>query len=102
RGEVIGDRQLLTAPKSPLQNAYDERLVVSMLVECLDHVIVFNESSLRQILRSYFDYYQGSRTHVALAKDAPESRAVQPPELGPVIELPQVGGLHHRYERRAA
>ena len=50
----------------------------------------------------YLHYYQGSRTHLSLAKDAPEKRAVQPPELGPVIELAQVGGLHHRYERRAA
>ena len=50
----------------------------------------------------YLHYYQGSRTHLSLGKDAPEKRVVQPPELGPVIELAQVGGLHHRYERRAA
>ncbi|SPE33174.1 hypothetical protein SBA2_750008 [Acidobacteriia bacterium SbA2] len=70
--------------------------------ECLDHVIVLGEKHLRRILTSYFAYSQGSRTHLALGKDAPEPRAVQPPEVGPVIELPQVGGLHHRYERRAA
>ena len=69
---------------------------------CLDHVIVLNEASLRRTLTSYFHYYQVSRTHLSLAKDAPEERAVQPPELGAVIELAQVGGLHHRYERRAA
>jgi hypothetical protein len=68
----------------------------------LDHVIVLNESSLQRILNSYFDYYQRSRTHLSLAKDAPEPRQVQPPDLGEVIELPQVGGLHHRYERRVA
>ncbi len=89
-------------PRSPWQNAYAERLVGSIRRECLDHVMVFNESSLRQLLRSYFEYYQGSRTHLALAKDALDSRAIQPPQLGPVIELPQVGGLHHRYERRSA
>jgi len=59
-------------------------------------------SHRRQILRSYFDYYQHSRTHLSLAKDAPEPRPIQPPQAGDVIELPQVGGLHHRYERRAA
>ncbi len=66
------------------------------------HVIVLNESSLRRILKSYFEYYQYSRTHLSLDKDAPEPRAIQPPELGAVVEIPGVGGLHHRYERRAA
>jgi putative transposase len=102
RVQVMGIQEVLTAPRSPWQNAYAERLVGSIRRECLDHVVVLNESSLRRLLKSYFDYYQGSRTHLALAKDAPESRAVQPPQLGRVIELPQVGGLHHRYERRAA
>ncbi len=69
--------------------------------ECLDHLIVLSESSLRHTLQSYVDYYHKARTHLSLGKDAPETRAVQPPELGSVIELPEVGGLHHRYERRA-
>ena len=64
--------------------------------------VVFNESSLRRTLKSYFDYYHGARTHLSLEKDAPETRPVQAPELGSVMELPEVGGLHHRYERRAA
>ncbi len=64
--------------------------------------MVFNESSLRRILKSYFEYYLHSRTHLALAKDAPEPRPIQPPEFGAVVEIPEVGGLHHRYERRAA
>jgi len=68
----------------------------------LDHVIVLGEKHLRRILRSYFDYYGQSRTHLSLGKDAPLARRVQPPEAGIVVELPQVGGLHHRYERRAA
>ncbi len=102
RVQAMGIHEVLTAPRSPWQNAYAERLVGSIRRECLDHVIVLNESSLRRVLKSYFDYYQGSRTNLAVGKDAPESRAVQPPELGLVIELPQVGGLHHRYERRAA
>ena len=69
---------------------------------CLDHVIVMNEASLRRTFRSYLHYYQGSRTHLSLGEDSPEERVVQPPELGAVIEIAQVGGLHHRYERRAA
>ena len=66
------------------------------------HFIVFNESGLRRILRSYFDYYHCSRTHLALAKDAPQPRTTQPPESGKVVALPILSGLHHRYERRAA
>ena len=94
--------EVLIAPRSPWQNPYAERLIGSIRRECLNHLIVFNESGLRRILRSYVDYYQCSRTHLALAKDAPESRATQPPESGNVVALPLLGGLHHRYERRAA
>jgi hypothetical protein len=68
----------------------------------LDHVIVVNENHLRRILKSYCQYYHRTRTHLALSKDAPEPRAKQPPNLGAVIEIAEVGGLHHRYERRAA
>jgi putative transposase len=102
RMKEMGIHEVLTAPRSPWQNAYAERLIGSIRRECLDHVIVLNESSLQRILNSYFDYYQRSRIHLSLAKDAPEPRQVQPPDLGEVIELPQVGGLHHRYERRVA
>ena len=98
----MGIREVLTAPRSPWQNPYAERVVGSIRRECLDHLIVLSESSLRHTLESYFDYYHKARTHLSLGKDAPETRAVQPPELGSVIELPEVGGLHHRYERRAA
>ena len=83
-------------------NPFVERLVGSIRRECLDHVIVWNERSLRRTLHNYFAYYQWSRTHLALGKDAPESRAVEPPEQGRVVAIPQVGGLHHRYQRRAA
>jgi putative transposase len=76
--------------------------VGSIRRECLDHLIVWNQRSLRRTLQSYFDYYGHSRTHLALAKDAPEPRAVEKAEQGPVIAIPQVGGLHHRYQRRAA
>ena len=98
----IGIREILTAAQSPWQNSYVERFIGSIRRECLDHVIVFNEAGLRRVLKSYFDYYDHSRTHLALDRDAPISRKIQPRELGRVVELPEVGGLHHRYERRAA
>jgi putative transposase len=72
----MGIEEVVTAPRSPSQNPYVERLIGSIQRECLDHVIVWNETSLRRILRSYFPYYEKSRTHLALAKDAPEPRAV--------------------------
>ena len=98
----MGIEEVLTAPHSPWQSPYVERFIGSIRRECLDHVIVPSERSLRRILQSYFQYYEGSRTHLSLDKDAPLPRAVQPPNLGKVVEFPQVGGLHHRYERRAA
>ncbi len=98
----LGTKAVLTAPRSPWQNPYAERLVGSIRRECLDHVVIFGEGSLRRILKSYGDYYLRSRTHLALDKDPPLSRPVQPPELGPVRELSEVGGLHHRYHRCAA
>jgi transposase InsO family protein len=98
----LGIEEVLCAPRSPWQNAYAERLIGSIRRECLDHVIVLHEPGLRRVLRSYFDYYAHSRTHLSLDKDTPIPRPVQPPELGRVVELPKAGGLHHRYERRAA
>jgi transposase InsO family protein len=98
----MGIHEVLSTPRSPWQRAYVERVIGSIRRECLDHVIVFHENSLRRTLNSYFDYYHRSRTHLSLGKDSPEPRPIQPPELGQVVALPQVGGLHHRYERRAA
>jgi transposase InsO family protein len=98
----LGIQEVLTAPQSPWQNAYVERLIGSIRRECLDHVIVLNEAGLRRVLKSYFDYYERSRTHLSLSKDAPISRPIQPPKMGRIVEMPQVGGLHHRYERVAA
>jgi len=98
----MGIEEVPTAPASPWQRPFVERLIGSIRRDCLNHVIVLGEGHLRKILKSYLAYYHRSRTHLALLKDTPEPRAVQPPELGAVMELPEVGGLHHRYERRAA
>jgi hypothetical protein len=81
---------------------YCERVIGTLRRDCLDHVIVVSEQHLRRILRKYLEYYHGSRTHLALGKDAPELRERESPDGGTVIALPMVGGLHHRYTRRAA
>jgi transposase InsO family protein len=94
--------QVLTAPRSPWQNPYCERVIGTLRRECIDHVIVVGEHHLRRILRKYLEYYHGSRTHLALDKDAPEPREPESIDGGKVIALPMVGGLHHRYTRRAA
>jgi len=94
--------QVTTAPRSPWQNPYCERLIGSIRRECLDQIVVLSEQHLRRIFRSYVVYYHASRTHRSLGNDCPDPRAVEPPQMGPVIVFPQVGGLHHRYARRVA
>lgn len=98
----MGMREVLTAPRSPWQNAYVERFIGSVRRECLDHVIVVTANGLRRVLRAYIQYYEQSRTHLSLNKDAPIPRAIAAPDDGRVVAIPQVGGLHHRYERQAA
>jgi transposase InsO family protein len=98
----MGIGAVISSPSSPWQNPYAERLIGSIRRECLDHVIVLGERHLRRTLAAYLTYYHGSRTHLSLEKDAPSPRAVQAIAAGPVVALPEVGGLHHRYERRAA
>ena len=88
------------APRSPWQNAYVERFIGSVRRECLDHVIVCSKTGLRRTLQAYGEYYLRSRTHLALDKDAPIPRPVA--TEGAIVAVPQLGGLHHRYERRAA
>jgi transposase InsO family protein len=102
RIKAMGIDEVLTAPRSPWQNPYVERVIGSIRRECLDHVIVLSERHLRRVLHSYLDYYHESRTHLSLNKDSPVPRPIQPAETGKVIAFPQVGGLHHRYERLAA
>jgi len=99
---VIGIAEVVTAVRSPWQNAYAERLIGSIRRECLDHIIIGNERGLRRVLHAYVEYYLKSRTHLSLSKDAPVSRPVAPRSDGEIVAIPQLGGLHHRYERRAA
>ncbi len=98
----MGLTEVLTAPRSPWQNPFAERVIGTFRRELLDHVIVLNEAHLRRRLGVYLRYYHGSRTHLALEKDAPKPRAVEPPAHGRIVALPLLGGLHHRYVRSAA
>jgi putative transposase len=102
RGAGMGVTEVVSAPASPRQNPYVERVIGSIRRGCLDHVMVLNEAHLRRVLTSYLRYYHRSRTHLALEKDTPDRRPVAKTSRGPIIVTPEVGGLHHRYERRAA
>jgi transposase InsO family protein len=100
--KAMGIKQVLSAPRSPWQRAYVERVIGTIRRECLDHVVVFNERSLYRHVRDFVGYYHRTRTHLGLQKDTPEFRPVQPTEAGRIVSIPEVGGLHHRYERHAA
>jgi putative transposase len=102
RVQGMGIEQVLSAPRSPWQNPFVERLIGTLRRDCLDHVIVLNERHLRRILARYLDYYHRWRTHLSLGMDAPSPRAVHAPDRGRVVEFPELGGLHHHYERLAA
>ena len=84
-----------------MADPYVERVIGSFRRECLDHVIILNQRHLRRILRAYLAYYHRSRTHLALGKDAPDGRPASPGP-GAIVVTPEVGGLHHRYDRQAA
>jgi transposase InsO family protein len=97
RLRAMGIRDKPTAPASPWQNSFAERLIGSIRRECLDHIIVLGEAHLRRILKSYARYYNETRTHLALDKDAPLSRTVK--RAGRILCRPVLAGLHHEYVR---
>ena len=99
---AMGIQSVRTAPRSPWQNAYAERVIGSIRRECLDRVIVMSEAGLRHVLTQYVAYYERTRTHLSLEKDAPIPRPIAQPSQGHVVAIPAVGGLHHQYDRRAA
>jgi len=100
--DAMGITEVVSAARSPWQNAYVEGVIGSIRRESLDHIVIFNERHLRRVLSSYADYYHRSRTHLSLNKDCPVPRPVMPQSIGRVVAIPQVNGLHHRYERLAA
>jgi transposase InsO family protein len=93
----MGIRYHPTAPRSPWQNGYVERLIGSVRRECLDHVVVFGEAHLRRILKAYASYYNEVRTHISLTKRTPYFRRAR--RIGNVASLPVLGRLHHHYVR---
>jgi len=94
--------EIVTAPASPWQNAYVERLIGSIRRELLDHVVVQNERHLRRLLKTYIAYYNQWRTHRSLDGDAPDSRPDHQAQPARTAELPAVHGLHHYYLPEAA
>jgi putative transposase len=102
RIQHMGIEEVTIAPRSPWQNPHAERLIGSIRRDVLDHVIVLNDRHLKRVLTAYIAYYHRFRTHLALEMNCPQPRAVEPPETGGVIALPEVGGLHYHYERQAA
>jgi putative transposase len=99
---AMGIEEVLSAPRSPWQNPFVERLIGTIRRDCLDHVIGLNERQLRRVIARYLDYYHDSRTHLSLSMDAPNARTVHPRAWGRVVEVEELGGLHHHYERLAA
>ncbi len=102
RVQSMGIEQVVSAPRSPWQNPFVERLIGTLRRDCLDHIIVVNERHLRRIVARYLDYYHDWRTHLSLSMDAPNLRPVHAPDRGRVVEVAELGGLHHHYERIAA
>jgi putative transposase len=102
RVQHIGIEEVVIAPRRPWQNPYVERLIGSIRRECLEHVIVLHERHLKRLLTEYFHYYHRWRTHRGLEMDCPVPRPVQRPDVGLIRNVPEVGGLHHHYERQAA
>jgi transposase InsO family protein len=97
RLRAMGVRDRPTAPRSPWQNAYSERLIGSIRREVLEHVVVVGERHLRHVLLSYLTYYNETRTYLSLDKDAPIPREVR--GVGRIFAKPHLGGLHHQYVR---
>ncbi len=102
RVESMGIEEVISAPRSPWQNPFVERVIGSIRRECLDQVIVLNERHLRRLLGDYLEHYHRWRCHRSLAMDCPVLRPVQGPKLGRVVEIDEAGGLYRHYERRAA
>ncbi|MCP3954380.1 MAG: transposase family protein [Desulfobacterales bacterium] len=104
RVKNMGIKEVISAPQSPWQNPFVERVIGSIRRECTGHVIVLNEGHLKNVLCSYFEYYHNDRTHLSLEKDTPSGRPVQrrPDDKCKIIDLPRIGGLHHRYEWKKA
>jgi len=104
RVKNMGIKEVVSAPQSPWQNPFVERVIGSIRRECINNVIVLNQGHLKNILCAYFQYYHNDRIHLSLGKNTPNGRPIQPRPVGKckIIDLPRIGGLHHRYEWKKA
>jgi hypothetical protein len=100
RAEALGIDEVLSARQSPWQNPFVERVIRSIRRECTDHIIALGERHLLRVLREYVEYYNKTRTHLSLDRNAPEPRRVAQ-KGGEIVGTPVLGGLHYRYERAA-
>jgi putative transposase len=100
--KAMGIKQVLSTPRSPWQRAYVEQVIGTIRRDCLDHVIVFHDQSLGSPCVLSWTTIIAVGTHLGLQKDTPEARPIQAAEAALIIAIPGFGGLHHRYERRAA
>jgi len=98
RVRAMGIRDRPISPRSPWQNPYVERLIGTLRRDCLDHMLIFSERHLRRVLTLYSLYYNETRTHLGLGKDAPLRRTLQ--RSGTIVTTPILCGLHHRYARK--
>jgi len=94
RIRAMGIRDHPIAPRSPWQNGHVERLIGSIRRKSLDHLVVFGEAHLRDVLKTHASYYNKVRPHLSLAKDAPDFRRMQ--KIGRIAAIPILGGLHHQ------
>jgi putative transposase len=101
RVEQMGIREVLIASRAPWQNPFAERVIGSIRRKCLDHFLILSEPHLRRLLRAYVAYYNTTRPHQSLDNNSPQPRVIDPPPCGRIRAIPQVGGLHHRYQRAA-
>jgi len=101
RVKRMGIHEVRIAPRAPWQNPFVERVIGSLRRECLDHFLILSEAHLRRLLRAYGAYYNTTRPHQSLDNNSPQPRVIEPPPCGRIIAIPQVGGLHHRYQRVA-
>ena len=97
----MGIHEVRIAPRAPWQNHFVERVIGSLRRECLDHFLILSEAHLRRLLRANGADYNTTRPHQSLDNNSPQPRVIEPPPCGGIITIPQVGGLHHRYQRVA-
>ncbi len=97
---AMGILEAVSAPRSPWQNPFVERLIGTIRRECTDHIIALGENHLREILCAYAEYYNNQRPHQSLAGNSPIPRCIECGD-GDILSTPVLSGLHHTYRRAA-